>query len=165
MKADSLDSTVRAGSHPPLTSPMTLATGTRTSDRKTSLKCADLLICTNGRISIPGVDMSTNKKVMPLCLGASGSVRTRTKLQSQNCAELFHTFCPLTMNSSPSRSARVASAARSLPAPGSLKSWQKVNSAESSLGRNSRFCSSLPWRSNVGPSMAIVAPANPTPSS
>ena len=39
MKADSFDSTVRAGPQPALMSPMTLATGMRTSVRKTSLKC------------------------------------------------------------------------------------------------------------------------------
>ena len=34
-----------------------------------------------------------------------------------------HTFWPLITHSSPSRSARVCSPARSEPAPGSLKSW------------------------------------------
>jgi hypothetical protein len=38
-------------------------------------------------------------------------------------APLVHTFWPFTTHSSPSRTARVAAAARSEPASGSLKSW------------------------------------------
>jgi hypothetical protein len=36
---------------------------------------------------------------------------------------LVHTFCPLTSHPPSSRVARVLNAARSEPAPGSLKSW------------------------------------------
>ena len=57
------------------TSPITFAAGMRTSDRNTSLKCDSPVACTSGRMSMPGVRMSTTKKVMPWCLGASGSVR------------------------------------------------------------------------------------------
>ena len=102
---------------------------------------------------------------MPRCLGASGSVRTSRNPQSQNWACEFQTFCPFTTNSSPSRSARMPSPARSLPAPGSLNSWQKASSPDSSPGTKRSFCCSVPCRSSVGPSMAMVAPMNPGHSS
>ena len=35
-----------------------------------------------GRVVTPGVLMSNSTKLMPRCLGASGSVRTRQKIQS-----------------------------------------------------------------------------------
>jgi hypothetical protein len=56
----------------------------------------------------------------PLCFGAAGSVRTRVKIQSPKRPSEVQIFCPLTTNSSPSRTARVRSEARSLPASGSL---------------------------------------------
>ena len=54
---------------------------------------------------------------MPRCFGTSGFVRASRIAKSHRCAFDVHTFCPLTTNSSPSRSARVARFARSLPAP------------------------------------------------
>ncbi len=52
-----------------------------------------------------------------------------------NCAIVVHTFWPLTTHSSPSRTARVESDARSEPEPGSLKSWHQISSAERILRR------------------------------
>ena len=60
---------------------------------------------------------------MPARLGTSGSVRARHTARSATCAQVVHTFWPVSTQPSPSRSARVASEARSDPAPGSLKSW------------------------------------------
>ena len=71
---------------------------------------------------------------MPWCLGTSGSVRTSSMPRSQNCAAEFHTFWPVTTNSSPSRTARHARPARSQPAPGSLNSWHHASSPDSSRG-------------------------------
>ena len=42
---------------------------------------------------------------MPWCLGTSGLVRASSMPWSHHCAAEFHTFCPLTTNSSPSRAA------------------------------------------------------------
>jgi hypothetical protein len=56
---------------------------------------------------------------MPLCFGASGSVRTAIQLWVAMCAMVFHIFWPLTTHSSPSSSACVRSDARSVPASGS----------------------------------------------
>ena len=57
-----------------------------------------------------------------------------------------HTFCPLTMHRSPSRSARVVSDARSLPAPGSENSWHHTCSAASVARRWAACCSGVPNR-------------------
>ena len=44
------------------------------------------MISRSGRMSMPGDFMSTRKYVMPLCFGASGSVRARQTPQSAQCA-------------------------------------------------------------------------------
>ena len=56
---------------------------------------------------------------MPLCLGAAGSVRASSIIQSAMCASDVHTFCPLITQYSPSLTARVCSDARSDPEFGS----------------------------------------------
>ena len=68
--------------------------------------------------------MSHKKYVNPACLGTFGSVRATRIAICAFWAPDVHTFCPLTIQSSPSRTARVASDARSDPAPGSLNNWQ-----------------------------------------
>ncbi len=50
---------------------------------------------TMGWIVIPGVFMSTRKKLMPLCLDASGSVRASTMHQSERWALLVQILSPL----------------------------------------------------------------------
>ena len=72
---------------------------------------------------------------MPRCLGASASVRASRMPKWAVSAFDVHTFCPSTTNWSPSRRARVWSPARSLPAPGSLKSWHHISSPRSIAGR------------------------------
>lgn len=70
----------------------------------------------------PGCFMSTSRKLMPSCLRASVSVRTRQKIQSACCAYEVQILLPLTSFLTPVgvwRIARVATAARSDPALGS----------------------------------------------
>ena len=119
------------------------------------------MACTSGRTSMPGVRMSTMKKVMPLCLGASGSVRAMRMPKSAWWASEVHTFWPFTTHSSPSRTARVPRAARSLPAPGSLNSWHHTSSPRSSGPRYRCCCSGEPWRISGGPTSCWEAPMNP----
>ena len=57
----SLASVVRATRQPPLTSPTTQSSGTKTSSRKTSLNMASPVISRSGRTSTPGEFMSTRK--------------------------------------------------------------------------------------------------------
>src|SRR5918992_1182461 len=64
-----------------------------------------------------------------------------------------HTFGPLTTQVSPSRTARVATAARSEPAPGSLNSWHHTSSPVHSGLRKRRFWASLPNARIVGAAM------------
>ena len=81
---------------------------------------------------------------MPLCFGASGSVRTNVSSTSASCAPEVHTFWPLTTKWSPSRTALVRSDARSEPALGSLIPSDAVISARR-IGTAQRcFCSSVP---------------------
>ena len=68
---------VRATRQPSSTSPSTLATGTRTPSRKTSLKWESPVIWRSGRTVMPGVCMSTMSMVMPSRLGRAGSLRAR----------------------------------------------------------------------------------------
>jgi hypothetical protein len=101
----------------------------------------------------PGVFMSTRMNVMPLCLAALGSVRTRKNPISATCAMLVQTFCPLSTYQSPSSTARVWRLARSLPAFGSEKPWHQISSAVRILSRCRAFCAAVPCFIRVGPSM------------
>ena len=56
---------------------------------------------------------------MPLCLGASGSVRASTKIQSARWPADVQIFWPLITHSSPSSAARQPRLPRSEPALGS----------------------------------------------
>ncbi len=99
-------------------SPTRWSRGTRTSSKKTALvRMPDQV--QSGCTVMPGRSMGTIIIEMPLCLGASGSVRTATQLWLAVCAPVFQIFCPLMTHSSPSRAARVLRLARSVPASGS----------------------------------------------
>jgi hypothetical protein len=63
-----------------------------------------------------------------LCRGTDESVRHSASPIWLCWASDVHTFWPLSTHSSPSRSARMATLARSEPAAGSLKSWQPTTS-------------------------------------
>lgn len=89
----------------------------------------------SGRTVTPGACMSTTNMVMPACLDRSGSVRASSAPKSANWALVVHTFCPLSTQPSPSRTALVCRLATSEPAPGSENSWHQISSPESSLGR------------------------------
>ena len=80
--------------------------------------------------------------------------------QSAMCANDDHTFWPLTTNTSPRRSIRVRTAARSEPASGSEKPWHQISSAERIFARCACFCSSVPCTMIVGP--AMPRPITPT---
>ena len=100
---------------------------------------------------MPGVRMSQTTQVMPLCLGASGSVRTRSSCRSATWAYEVHVFWPVTTRWSPSISALVLRPARSDPAPGSENPWHQTFSPLRICGRYSAFCSSVPLTISVGP--------------
>ena len=85
-----------------------------------------------GRISMPGASIGQMKYEMPSCFGASGSVRAMRMPNFENWASEVQIFWPVTTHSSPSRTARVVSDARSEPDPGSLKSWHQISSPASS---------------------------------
>ena len=99
-------------------SPIRWSRGTRTLSKKTALvRMFDQV--QSGCTVMPGGSIGTIIIEMPLCFGASGSVRTATQLWVAVCAPVFHIFWPLITHSSPSSTARVRSAARSVPASAS----------------------------------------------
>jgi len=132
--------------HPPFSSPTRFSRGTRTSVKNTSLKSRSSgpQIDANGRRTTPADSVGISSTLIPLCLGASGSVRTNVSSTSASCAPDVHTFCPLTTKLSPSSTARVRSPARSDPAPGSLMPSEAVISARRIGTAHRRFCSSVP---------------------
>ena len=86
-----------------------------------------------------------------MCFGASVSVRATSMHHFEYCAPLVQTFWPVTLQPSPSRTARVLSAARSEPASGSEKPWHQISSADRIGPRKRSFCSSVPHAISVGP--------------
>ena len=64
--------------------------------------------------------MVSSTKLMPSCLGASGSVRTSANIQSATCAPDVQIFWPLMTKWSPLSTARVRKLAKSDPELGSL---------------------------------------------
>ena len=124
-------STLMPTPQPPCNGPSNRSAGSETSVKNTSSNSADPVICRSGRTSIPGRSIGHRKNEMPSCLRASGSVRAIRMPQLLTRPPEHHTFWPLTTKRSPSRSARVASDPRSLPAPGSENSWHQTCSAVS----------------------------------
>ena len=94
---------------------------------------------------MPGNDMSRIRQEMPLCFGASGSVRTYSWHHLARCPSEVQIFWPLTTKWSPSRTARVRSEARSEPASGSDIPWHQMSSARIIRGSSVRFCASVPY--------------------
>ncbi len=97
-----------------------------TSVKNTSLNDAPPVIWRRGLTSTPGAAMSTIKALSPLCLGSSVSLRHRISPIAEYWAPEVQTFWPFTTHSSPSRTARVRTDAKSDPAAGSEKSWQAM---------------------------------------
>ena len=88
---------------------------------------------------------------MPAPRLASGSVRTRAKIQLAYWPSVCQTFCPLTTHSPSSSSPFVVRLKRSLPASGSEYPCAHRCSPLIIAGRKWAFCSGVPQCSNVGP--------------
>ena len=78
------------------------------------------------------------------------STRAKTVSTSATFACVMKFLRPEITQESPSRRARVCSAAASEPAPGSLSANEQSHSPDASLGRKVSFCSSVP-NSAIGP--------------
>ncbi len=75
MLTDSLPSVARATVQPLSIGPITSSSGTNTSSKNTSLNSEPPVAIFSGRTSTPLACMSMTIVVIPLCFGASGSVR------------------------------------------------------------------------------------------
>src|SRR5437763_1723745 len=144
------ESVAFATRQPSPTAPTRCASGTMARSRNTSLKSTSPVMWRSGRTSTPGWCSSTRKYVMPARFGTSGSVRASATPKSAMWAHVVQTFWPVRSHRSPSRSARVASDARSEPAPGSEKSWHHFSSLRTIRGRKRSRCSSVPWAKSAG---------------
>ena len=67
---------------PLLSSPTSWSLGTFTLSKNVWQNGEAPLISWIGEVETPSDSMSNSRKLMPSCLGASGSVRTRQKIQS-----------------------------------------------------------------------------------
>jgi hypothetical protein len=83
------------------------------------------------------------KSVTPLA-PALPSVLVASTTKSQSCPFEMKTFWPLMTKSSPSRTARVRIALRSLPACGSVMPREPIASPDTIFGSHCRFCASVP---------------------
>ena len=97
--------------------------------------------------------------MIPLCLGRSGAERTISIPRSASLASEVQTFCPLTIHSSPSSSARVLRPARSEPAPGSLNSWHQDRWPVTMSRTSVPTCSGVPWSAMVGAANMMPSPS------
>ena len=88
---------------------------------------------------------------IPACFFTSVSVRTSVKIQSPCCPRVVQVFWPLTIQSSPSRTAEVRRLARSEPASGSENPCDHQISRLAVLARKRSFCSWLPNCARTGP--------------
>src|SRR5438477_321990 len=96
---------------PSLTLPITRSADVRASVKKTSLNSADPVSCLRGLTSMPGWSIGMRRNDSPLCLGASGSVRTTLKIQSEWCARVAELLLPLEADVPPRLVGRATAAA------------------------------------------------------
>ncbi|MNY12672.1 hypothetical protein D3C86_1457670 [compost metagenome] len=128
-------------------SPRRLPTGTRTLSKNSSAvswACwptfSSLRPCLK-----PARPVSTAIRLMPLA-PAAGSVLHTTITRSAVRPLLMKVLLPLITYSSPSRTAVVRTAFRSLPVPGSVMAMARMISPAQMPGSHFCFCSSLPQR-------------------
>ena len=92
----------------------------RAPSKNTSLNSEVPVICTMGRTSMPGCRIGTSRYERPLCFGGARGPCGRGRSTSPPAAPRdVQIFCPVMTHSPPSRTARVCTFARSLPALGS----------------------------------------------
>ena len=103
--------------HPPSTSPRTRSSGTMTSSKKTSQNSRAPCIVSIGRTVMPGLSMSTNSAVIPLCADSGVPVRVRSTHRCAYWARLVHTFWPLTLHPSSVRHGPAGEGGQIAPGP------------------------------------------------
>ncbi len=121
---------------PLFSSPSRLPRGTRTFSYQTSY--VGMMWPPSfgtSRATMPGDFGSTRKSEIPLCFFAVLSVRAATITTSARLIRLVNILCPLSTNSSPRASAVVVSAAKSVPALGSVNEMANVSSPRAMRGR------------------------------
>ncbi len=138
--------------HPSPTAPTTFSSGTTASLKKISLNSESPVAWRSGRTSTPGCFMSQMKYVR-LWWRCSPPVLATSMHHLARCANEVHTFWPLIVQPPSPCTAEVVSAARSLPAFGSLNPWHHTSSPVRMGPRKRARCSSVPWVMITGPPM------------
>ena len=90
-------------------------------------------------------------------------MRAANQTKSAYWMALVKSFSPVMTHSSPSRSARVCSEARSVPAEGSVYPMEKWSSPRRIPGRMRSFCSGVPSCMMAGPTLPRVNSGRATP--
>ena len=84
------------------------------------------------------------------CTSASGVVRASRIIRSECCTREIQTFCPLTTQRSPRRTAVVLILVVSVPVVGSVTPMLCRRNSPRAIGGSQRaFCCAEPWRSSV----------------
>ena len=125
-------------------SPMRSASGTRTSWKNSSAVSDSVwptLSSLRPRVN-PSIPVSTPNRVIPRAF-LDGSVRAATITRSALYPLVMKVFEPFRIQSSPSRTAVVLSAARSEPPLGSVIAIAQTSSPVQNRGSQRAFCSSV----------------------
>lgn len=131
---------------PPRAGPRRFAFGTRTpriASRAWSFARWPSACPSMGCASNPGVAVGTSHASMPLRPAAASAV-PNTIATPATPPFVIQCFSPSSTTSSPSSRTVVATAAASLPAPGSVSAKQPIVAPESSRGSHVRRCASVP---------------------
>jgi hypothetical protein len=140
-------------------SPSTAVAGTSQSSnvRETVLEERSPIFSSCRPTESPGLPPSTRKAVMPR-LPAPMSVRAQTMITPARSPLVIHCFVPFSTQRSPRRSARVVMELGSLPAWGSERpNAPASHSPDARRGMQRAFCSGVPKRAMVSPTMLVTA--------
>ena len=149
-------STAIPTSQPPFSGPRRQSAGTMTSVKKTSSNSEPPVIWRSGRISTPGRRMSKRKNEMPRCFGSDAvGAGHQDAPVAVAPARAPHLLTVDDVAVAVALGRRADSDARSLPAPGSLKSWHQTWSAASVWRRWSACCCSVPKRMMAWPASTM----------
>src|SRR5512141_2977408 len=143
--------------NPSPSAPSLLASGTRTSSKRTSevseARCP--ILSSFFPVETPGVSRGTTKADKPLC-PLDRSVEAKTVYWEACAPFVMKHFRPLSTYPSPSRRAVVAIPPGSEPAPGSVRQKEANRNSVANGWTNARFCASVPAR-RIGPSARALA--------
>src|SRR3990172_3873440 len=143
--------------NPPPSAPSRLASGRRTSSKRTSdvseARCP--ILSSFFPEETPGVSRGTTKADKPLC-ARDRSVDANTVYWEACAPFVMKHFRPFSTYPSPSRRAVVAIPPASEPAPGSVRQKEANRNSVANGWTNTRFCSPGAPAGRLGPSAGVL---------